>query len=503
MTLCILNLHPQEKRIKKKMTQLTGEVVFAGDPQYPEARQDLIKLYQSYPYVIVFVKQTQDVCNAIAWSREHDVTLRIRSGRCSTEGWSNINNGIVLDVSRLKNIEMDTKSRVVRVGSGVTQGELTNALSKTGFYTALGNEGILGLVGVILGGGIGLLSRLKGPGCDSLVEATMVLANGSVVTCNTSRNRDLFWASRGGGGGNFGVVTSLTMRLYVAPKVVVVWEALFPLTEFFAAYDTWQTWAPFVKDTRLSSNCSVFNNRVDIKGIFFGSKEELGNLLAPIKSVPNGTITETEKPFSEWFVSNPGVEQPFQKYSPMWIFRPFPPKALQIIYDRMLVAPSDQSNFFSLAWGGHTHQVPEGGTAFPFSHRKAIFYSEFGAEWADPKIDADAFSWVETSRLQLSPFFHGGYVNVLDRSISQYGEQYYGENYERLQRIKKQCDPENVFHFEQGVPLCTDNKHEKEKGKEMCRDVLSTTFPSFPWSCQQVFGCLEPRKTRVISPDQP
>jgi hypothetical protein len=344
------------------------------------------------------------------------------------------------------------------VGSGVTQGELTNALSKTGYFTALGNEGILGLVGVWLGGGIGLLSRNKGPGCDSVIESTTVLANGSIVRANTRENKDLFWAQRGGGGGNFGVVSSFTMRLYVAPKLVVVWEAVFPLSSFYQAYDTWQRWAPYVRDTRLSSNCSVFNNRVDIKGIFLGNQVELGDLLAPIKAVPGGTVTQTQKPFSEWFVSTPTTEQPFQKYSPMWVHTPFPKQALDSIFKHMLVAPSDQSNFFSLAWGGETRKEPQGGTAFPLSHRRAIFYSEPGAEWSDSKLNATALDWVETLRLELSPYFKGAYANVLDRAISQYGKEYYGENFSRLQKIKKQYDPDNVFHFEQSIPVCEKDK---------------------------------------------
>lgn len=445
------------------MTELTGKLVFVGNPKYEAARQNLIKLYQSYPYVIVFARKVDDVRNAIKWSREKNVTLRIRGGRNSTEGWCSIDNGIVLDISRFKNIDIDAKRLTVRVGAGVTQGELTNALSNTGFYTALGDEGILGTTGVLLGGGIGLLSRHKGPGCDSLTEVTTVLADDRVVTANADENSDLFFASRGGGGGNLGVVTSFAMQLYVAPKFVVVWECVFPLTEFFTAYDTWQRWAPQVKDTRLSSKCEVFNKRIDIRGIFLGSEKDLDNLLAPIKAVPNGTCTQTQMPFSQWFQSKPSVEQPFQKYSPMWVHKPFPRAALQAIYDHALTAPSDQSSFFSLAWGGHTRKVPKEGTAFPKSHRKAIFYCEPGAQWSDPTINAQALTWVESLRLKLEPFFCGGYVNVLDRSISQYGEQYYGrKNFARLQRIKAEYDPHNVFHFEQSIPKCDKDKNKKK-----------------------------------------
>jgi hypothetical protein len=211
----------------------------------------------------------------------------------------------------------------------------------------------------------------------------------------------------------------------------------------------------------------VYNNRVDVRGIFLGSTVELGNLLAPILAVPNGTCTQTQEPFSQWFHSNPGAEQPFQKYSPMWVFKPFPREALESILQFMLVAPSDESNFFSLAWGGRTRVEPAGGTAFPRSHRRAIFYAEPGAEWSDAGINAQALTWVEGLRLALQPFFHGGYVNVLDRCIAHYGQQYYGrKNFARLQRIKQERDPHNVFHFEQSIPLCNNKDKEKKQHEE-------------------------------------
>ena len=245
-----------------------------------------------------------------------------------------------------------------------------------------------------------------------------------------------------------GVIVSFTMKLYKAPTLVVVFEAVFPISQFFLAFDTWQRWAPFVKDTRLSSNCSSFKDRVDIKGIFLGSQEELGNLLDPILSVPGGTFTITEKPFSQWFVSSPTSEQPFQKYTPGWYHEIIPQKGLQAIYDHLLVSPSPESNFFCLAWGGHTRKIPKGGTSFPQSHRNALFYAEPGAEFHDEKIIAQALNWVETLRLELSCYFQGGYVNVLDRSISKYWKEYYGnKNYLELQRIKKKYRSQECFSF--------------------------------------------------------
>lgn len=257
-----------EPRNCKRKTKLTGRVVYADDPTYPAAKENLIKLYESNPYAIVFVQNENDVLNALRFARENNITPRVRCGRCSTQGYCGLNNGLTIDVSSLKNVIIDYKKKVVHVGAGLTQAEITNALTNTGYFTASGNEGILGFIGVILGGGIGLLSRIKGIGCYSLLETKTVVTDGKcsakLITANDKQHQDLLWASRGGGGGNFGIVTGYTMQLYEQPEFITTWEVVFPFTSFFDAYDAWQKWAPFA-DKRLSSSNTFTQTSVDIQ----------------------------------------------------------------------------------------------------------------------------------------------------------------------------------------------------------------------------------------------
>jgi FAD/FMN-containing dehydrogenase len=191
---------------------LTGRLVYPTDPAYDAARQGWDALFSSYPSVVNFVQSSDDVVSALAWARTHDTTLRVRSGRHSLEGWSSIDGGIVIDVSDLESIDVDREAKVARVGTGVTQGELVAALTGTGLGFPTGDEASVGLGGVILGGGIGVLSRQMGVACDNLLGVDVVVPKGRrgarLVRANEQTNADLLWACRGGGGGNFGIAAS-------------------------------------------------------------------------------------------------------------------------------------------------------------------------------------------------------------------------------------------------------------------------------------------------------
>jgi FAD/FMN-containing dehydrogenase len=199
-------------------TKLTGEVMRAGDPGYEAARIGWNRLYSRYPEAIVFCGATQDVVNAVASAREQGLALRARSGRHSLEGWSCIDGGLVIDVSRMKSLVIDEAARTAPVGTGLVQKETVAALGQRSFVVPTGSEGEVGLGGVILGGGFGLLTRSLGMACDNLLAAEIVVADGpcsaKVVEASERSNPDLLWACRGGGGGNFGIATSYTMKLH-------------------------------------------------------------------------------------------------------------------------------------------------------------------------------------------------------------------------------------------------------------------------------------------------
>ena len=191
--------------------ELTGRLIRPDDTDYPAASAGYNRLFAHDPAVIVFAEETQDVVNALAWARQNNVAVRVRSGRHSLEGWSCVDHGIVIDVSDLKSATIDMASSTATVGAGLNQLEAVTELGKAGVAAATGTEGTVGLVGATLGGGFGLLTRGFGMASDNLLAAEVVVASGSdgaeAIIVDEQNNPDLLWALRGAGNGNFGIVT--------------------------------------------------------------------------------------------------------------------------------------------------------------------------------------------------------------------------------------------------------------------------------------------------------
>src|SRR5260221_3177617 len=189
--------------MKSPPAKLTGRIVRPQAPDYGSASLGYDELFVRYPLVIVFAQETQDVVNALTWARQNDVALRVRSGRHSLEGWSNVDNGIVIDISELKSVKINTASRIATVGAGLSQLEAVTTLAKKDLALATGTEGTVGLSGATLGGGFGFLTRHLGMACDSLTGAEIVVASGShgvkVIEGGLHQHSDLVWALSGTG----------------------------------------------------------------------------------------------------------------------------------------------------------------------------------------------------------------------------------------------------------------------------------------------------------------
>jgi FAD/FMN-containing dehydrogenases len=249
--------------------KLTGRIVRPNDPGYASASLGWDELFVHYPLVIVYAQETQDVVNALTWAGHNDVALRVRSGGHSLEGWSNVDNGIVIDVSELKGAHIDTASLTATVGAGLNQGEAVAALAAKDLAVTTGTEGSVGLSGATLGGGLGFLTRYIGMACDNLIGAEIVVASGAdcakVINVDQRNHSDLLWALRGAGNGNFGIVTSLTYKVTPVKKVAYLkatWEGLKDLQGVFAA---WQRTAPFA-DNRLGTQLEIHKPEIMLFG---------------------------------------------------------------------------------------------------------------------------------------------------------------------------------------------------------------------------------------------
>lgn len=444
----------------KSQTKLTGRVIFRGDPGYDSARKNWDPHTNKFPKVFVFAQKTKDVANAIKWARENRVPIRPRSGRHALEtNLSQVNGGIVIDVSEMNKIKLNKKNGTVIVETGNRVGRIANTLARQGIIAPFGDSPTVGIGGITLGGGIGPLQRTIGLISDNLISLEMVDAKGNVIKANKKQNADLLWASRGGGGGNFGIYTKYKFNVRRAPESATVYRITWPWNQFEKVLKAWQLWAPSV-DTRLGSELSIGPKKggnVSMEGLFLGPKTEAIRLLSPLTSVGTPTMkTIRQLPYTEavnfLLPPDPVLTQKFSnQFSSGFGRRPFPDKAIKYMREFLEKAEANSTaGFFFLNWGGAVSRISPKATAFFW--RKAKFYVEWNTSWIQPSDAAKNIALTRNTRRKLQPYIVGSYINVPDQGIKNSGPVYYGTNYPRLRKVKAKYDPENVFNNPQSIP---------------------------------------------------
>ncbi|MDT5214029.1 MAG: hypothetical protein QOK18_2268 [Mycobacterium sp.] len=464
--------------VSARPAELTGRVVCPSDADYASASAGWNLLFSYRPRVIVFAQETQDVVNALAWARKNHVYVRVRSGGHSLEGWSSVDDGIVIDVSEMKSTSIDSSSRIATVGAGLNQLEAVTALGKAGFAAPTGTEGSVGLVGATLGGGFGLLTRHLGMASDNLIAAELVVASGAdganAIIADENDNADLLWALRGAGNGNFGIVTSLTYRVHPLTQAIYVTATWPGLDDLPAVFEAWQRSAPHV-DERLTSQLEIHRDEVQLVGaLVSGSEAEATKLLAPILSVGTPEVSMTDANWADTYAGFqiPTPEEPENwKFTSQFISDPFPAEAIGVVCSFMSQAPSPDCNYFTNAFGGVVAgSEPSGGSAF--AHRNALFYAEPGAGWGPRRGETPAASaggdpltlqcvaWIAEFSEALAPYVNGAYVNVPHAGLADWETAYWGTNVGRLRMIKAKYDPDNVFTFEQSLRPPADGRRD-------------------------------------------
>lgn len=440
--------------------KLTGRVIFRGDSGYEEARKNWDPHTDRFPKVFVFAQKTRDVANAVRWARLNNVPIRPRSGRHALEtNLSQVNGGIVIDVSGLKTIKLNRKCGTAVVGTGNRVGRIVDRLARQGYMAPFGDSPSVGIGGITLGGGIGPLQRTIGLISDNLVGLEMVDAQGRILQANKRRNTDLLWASRGGGGGNFGVYTKYKFKVRRAPARATVFTITWPWNQFEKVVKAWQRWAPFTS-TKLGSELSVGPKKggnVSMLGIYLGSKTNALRLLKPIVSVgKTSTQVIRELPYLQatqyMLAPDPVTTQKFSnQFSSGFGRRPFPDKAFKGMRDFLENAEGGTpAGFYFLNWGGAIRRLAPKDTAFYW--RNPQFYVEWNSSWVKPSNAAKNIALARNTRKKMQPYIVGSYINVPDQGIKCSGPVYYGANYARLRRVKAKYDPKNVFNNPQSIP---------------------------------------------------
>jgi FAD/FMN-containing dehydrogenase len=398
--------------------------------------------------------------------------MAARSGGHSYAGYSTTATGIVVDVSRLASITVNAGAGTVGIGAGGRLMDVYRTLAAQGLTIPAGSCPTVAIAGLALGGGVGFSGRKLGLTCDNLRSFTMVTADGVVRQCNPNRNPDLFWACRGAGGGNFGVATRFTVTTHPV-DTVTIYRAGFSWSDAARVVDAWQRWAPSAPDD-LFSLLSVEATdsgatHVGSSGQFFGTVSGLQALLGQFfaaGAMPS-TLEVTTMPYLDAMLLWAGCSNAMHCSLGDGVGRStFAAKSdyvngllstggiatlLQAVEAR--AATPARGSVLLDAYGGAINRVPKAATAFV--HRDASFSMQYIAGWDiaggdPPALAADA--WLQSTYAAMRPHVSGfAYQNYIDRQLPHWGIAYYGSNYARLRKVKRQYDPTNVFRFAQSI----------------------------------------------------
>jgi len=441
---------------------VNGRVRLPGEVGFEEASQPINQRYAGVqPSGVLSVFSAVDVARAICWAREHGVPIVARGGGHSYAG-NSVNSGLVLDLHRLSDVRVDPSTALVTVGGGTRMEALYPALGRHNLMFPLGNSDSVGIGGLVLGGGVTAVSRAFGLTCDSLVETDIVLADGTMLTCSETQNADLFWACRGGGGGNFGVNTSFTFHARPVPdsSTCLIWWHWEHAIDVLAQMQEIMQRAPDPFSARIGMNRTAGEEGVvSVIGQHLGPAEELREMLTPLLALAAPFRVDIEdRTFWEaatflHHATSGGSFAARTRCTP----EPLPQAGLETLVTALEKWPGssnpDGAGAALFTWGGAINRVPATETAFP--HRDGLFLISMDVSWNthdSPDVIRKNLEWLSELHAKMGPFAtDAAYVNFIDPDLGDPLTAYYGTNLARLTKVKRRYDPDRVFSFPQAI----------------------------------------------------
>jgi FAD/FMN-containing dehydrogenase len=452
-------------------SRLRGDVVRRGESGYRTASHLFNPHFDDIrPQGIAYCASAADVAASVVFARDAGLPLALRAGGHSYGGWST-GRGLVLDVSRIKGVHVDGRSATV--GAGARLIHVYGGVARQGMALPAGSCPTVGIAGLTLGGGLGVATRAWGLTCDNLTGLTVVTADGKIVEVGADREPDLFWACRGGGGGNLGVVTQLRFRLRPAPEMTT-WYFRWDWSRAADVLAGWQSWA---RDSprAMWSTCKLLTRpgqstpAAQIGGTWIGDPGGLGSHLDDIRSavghVPVGSSRSTRGYLDTMLIEAGCDSSVAECMTPRTAFAAashvlktaLPSAAVTTCVDHIERRhrerhPKQDGVSFDVL-GGAVDDLATGETAFP--HRGSLAVAQYTVGWpADQsaaKVRADV-AWLHGFRDAMTPYVgNTAYVNYADAQLQNWERAYYGANYARLQEVKQRYDPDQLFTFPQAV----------------------------------------------------
>lgn len=449
-----------EQELRAGFETFTGQLLGSLDDGYEEARRVHNGLIDKHPTLIARCRGVADVRDAIAAARSQGLEISIRGGGHNVAGTAITDGGVVIDLSGMQGIFVDPAARTAVAEGGVLWGALNRETQLHGLAVTGGIVSSTGIAGFTLGGGIGWLMAKHGLAADNLLSAQVVTADGQVLTANEEENPDLFWALRGGGG-NFGVVTSFTYRLYPVGPIVTGGLVAYA---FPAAGEVLRFYRDFVADSSddLLAH-GVLLHAPDGSGIklaavsvcHIGEPTHAERELTPLRSFGEPALVQLGPiPYS---VMNTILDDAYPRgalnYWKSSFVESLSDELIDTLVDRFASAPSPMTFMALEHFHGEVTRVPATATAFP--HRDEGINLIMTSVWLDSADAAANVTWTRDTYDAVRPFASDHrYANYLDTDDT--GEDparlAYGPNFERLRQVKKSYDPDNIFHLNTNIP---------------------------------------------------
>jgi FAD/FMN-containing dehydrogenase len=462
---------------------LAGPLVRPGDRSYTvdhylfDPRFDGI-----HPAGIAYVKNAHDVGTCLAFVRKFGIKFAARSGGHSYAGWSS-STGLIIDVENLKGVQVS--GTTANVGAGTRLIDFYNGLAAHGRAVPGGSCGTVGIAGLTLGGGVGVMARAYGLTCDKLASLNIITANGKALTVSPSEHSDLYWACRGGGGGNFGIVTWLQFHTVPAPKPVVFFLS-WPWSQAAKVVAAWQSWAPNAPEA-LWSNLHLAaapggrTPTIQVGGCYLGSISGAANLIdqlyAKVGSHPSSYFLN-QFPFLNamlleagcssigvqgchlpWYTSGGKLNRQPQFAKSAYFSRPLSTAGINTLLRGVQNLQSVRGAAGGVggvafdALGGQVKALSP--TATAFVHRNALFGAQYTTDWTNGGSATginNQHAWLRSYWASMQPYANGqAYQNYADPDLTNWAQAYYAQNYAQLQKVKKTYDPTRLFNFPQAI----------------------------------------------------
>ncbi|MEU2307854.1 FAD-binding oxidoreductase [Streptomyces misionensis] len=458
---------------------LDGTLVRPGDAQWKTAHQLYNTRFDGLkPAAVAYVAHAADIRTVLSYAKARHIPVSIRNGGHSYAGYSSGDNRLVVDVSRLGGIRVSGGQAVV--GAGAKLIDVYRGLAAKGVTIPAGSCPTVGVSGLVLGGGHGVVSRAYGLTCDSLTQATLITADGRQLTADAKNHSDLFWALRGAGNGNFGVVTELHFRTHPAPQAVTAYLS-WPWSKAAAVLKAWQEWGPGQPDEIWSSlhlSCSPGGTpAVSVSCFSLGTYGELQNAVDRLAHLAGANASAVS-------LHRRGYEQAMEIYANCSSFstqaqchlpgatpgrsphgalgretyaarsdffdRSLSTAGIQTVLHQIASVRGGAGSIAFTALGGAVNRVAP--TATAFVHRRSRMLAQYIASWPAGASGATAQSWLTSAHKAMAPHASGAaYQNYTDPTLTNWRKAYYGDAAARLAQVKAQYDPQRFFSYAQGI----------------------------------------------------